>query len=36
MRGKQKPIDVTFIVWAAIILVGLGLLSVVFGGSAGN
>jgi hypothetical protein len=31
MRGKRKPIDVTFVVWAVIILVGLALLSVWLG-----
>ena len=31
MRGKGKPVDVTFVVWAAIILVGLVFLSVAFG-----
>jgi hypothetical protein len=31
MRIKQKPTDVTFLVWAVIILVGLALLSVALG-----
>jgi hypothetical protein len=31
MRVKQKPPDVTFLVWAVIILVGLALLSVAVG-----
>jgi hypothetical protein len=31
MHGKRKPIDVTFVVWAAIILVGLAFLSVALG-----
>jgi hypothetical protein len=31
MRGKRKPIDLTFIVWATIILVGLAFLSVALG-----
>jgi hypothetical protein len=31
MRVKQKPTDVTFLVWAVIVLVGLALLSVALG-----
>jgi hypothetical protein len=31
MRVKHKPNDVTFLVWAVIILVGLALLSVALG-----
>jgi hypothetical protein len=31
MRVKQKPNDVTFLMWAVIILVGLALLSVALG-----
>jgi hypothetical protein len=31
MRGKRKQIDITFVVWATVILVGLAFLSVALG-----